>query len=485
MRVLGRTRLSRSSEESTSIERQKEIIESWASTHDHEIIGWADDVGVSGAVDPFEAPALGPWLTDEKAHEWDILCAWKMDRLARRTVPLHRLMGWTQDNDKTLVCVSDNIDLGTWVGRLVASVIAGVAEGELEAIRERNSASRRKLREVGRWHGGRPFYGYVPVPLDTGGWTFDHDPEAVKVVRTMVEQALEGKAPHSIALELDEAGIPSPADHYRISQGKPAKGTKWTGTAVYRILRSQSLLGWSLHEKRPVRDNQGLPVLKGPPIIEKPVYDQLQQVLETRRQHSPTRNTSPLLGIAVCWTCGQNLHYRYNQKVRRKGEYYGYFYCKDKCHPQVNGEALVDIAYFLFTEAIGEHEEMTKVVHKANDNTARIEELSDAIKDLAGLFGVVSGDRRKQLSEQIKALDAELAELESEHSETATVEWVPTGRTYKSKWDESDTEGKRQMMLKAGAVIKAKPRKVGSSHTGRGTVDVDFKLVGDLAELLR
>lgn len=60
MRVLGRTRISRSTLESTSIERQREIITSWAETNDHEIVGWAEDVDVSGAVDPFEAPALAP-----------------------------------------------------------------------------------------------------------------------------------------------------------------------------------------------------------------------------------------------------------------------------------------------------------------------------------------------------------------------------------------------------------------------------------------
>lgn len=485
MRVLGRTRLSRSSEESTSIERQKEIIRSWADQNGHEVIGWADDIGVSGSVGPFAAPALGPWLSDTQADQWDILCAWKMDRLARRTVPLHRLFGWTQDNHKTLVCVADNIDLDHWVGRLVASVIAGVAEGELEAIRERNTASRKKLREVGRWHGGRPFYGYTPVPLDTGGWTFEHDPDAVKTIQVIVEEVLEGKAVSAIADELTKSGVLSPADHYRVQKGQTPKGSKWTGTAVFRILRSQSLLGWSLHEKRAVRDDQGLPVLKGPPILERAVFDQVQTALDNRKLGPQTKNTSPLLGVAVCWTCGRNLNYRYNQKIRKQGEYYGYFYCPDKCHPQVNGEALVQMVYDLFLDELGDYEELEKQVHQPTDNSARIADIEQAISELAEMFGNMSSSGNARVRKQIEALDAELAELESEHSTESLVKWKPTGRKYADIWNQSSPEAKRQLMLKAGIRVRARPERVGSSSQGRGTVRLDFAIPTDLDQKLR
>ena len=151
LRVLGRIRLSRVTEESTSVERQRELIQQWADSNDHAIVGWAEDLDVSGGVDPFDTPGLGPWLTDqEKIHQWDILCSWKLDRISRRAIPMHKVFGWLQENEKTLVCVSDNIDLSNWVGRMVASVIAGVAEGELEAIRERTRGSQKKLgRQVG------------------------------------------------------------------------------------------------------------------------------------------------------------------------------------------------------------------------------------------------------------------------------------------------------------------------------------------------
>ena len=122
MRVLGRIRLSRSSEESTSVERQRELIENWAKTNNHEIVAWAEDVDVSGAISPFDTPALGPYLKEPASNEWDILVAWKLDRLARNSININKLFAWVTDNDKTLVSISENIDLSTWVGRMIANV---------------------------------------------------------------------------------------------------------------------------------------------------------------------------------------------------------------------------------------------------------------------------------------------------------------------------------------------------------------------------
>jgi hypothetical protein len=123
-RVLGRVRLSRSTEESTTETRQREAVETWAVAHGHEVIGWAVDLDVSGSVSPFKAPELGSWLRPERMPEWDILAAYRLDRIARRVIPLNALFGLCLDNNKTVVSTSENIDLSNWVGRLVTNVIA-------------------------------------------------------------------------------------------------------------------------------------------------------------------------------------------------------------------------------------------------------------------------------------------------------------------------------------------------------------------------
>src|SRR5690606_26905722 len=190
VRVLGRVRLSRFADESTSVERQRELITQWARDNGHEVVGFAEDVDVSRSVDPFNTPALGPWLTPERSDEWDIVACWKLDRIATGSIYLNKVMAWCAEHEKSLVSVTENFDLGTWVGRLIANVIAGVAEGELEAIRERTRASRKKLVTVGRWTGGRPTYGYRAVELDGGGWTLEPDPESSAILHRIIDRVL-------------------------------------------------------------------------------------------------------------------------------------------------------------------------------------------------------------------------------------------------------------------------------------------------------
>ncbi|MFJ9366852.1 recombinase family protein [Nocardia sp. NPDC101769] len=154
-RVLGRIRLSREAEDAgTSEARQREAIEAWARMHGATVVGWAVDLGVSGGVDPFKTPELGAWLKPERLIEWDVLVGYRLDRISRRLIPLSTLMEFLRERGKSLASTSESIDLSTWAGRLVATVLAIVAEGELEAATERNQGSQRKTRELGRLHSG-------------------------------------------------------------------------------------------------------------------------------------------------------------------------------------------------------------------------------------------------------------------------------------------------------------------------------------------
>jgi site-specific DNA recombinase len=93
---------------------------------------------------------------------------------------------------------------------MLAGVIAGLAEGELESIRERVRESRAKLRRLARWPGGKPPYGYKAVPLDGGGWTLIEDPEAAAVIRRVVGGLLDGATLTGTARTLTAEGIPTP-----------------------------------------------------------------------------------------------------------------------------------------------------------------------------------------------------------------------------------------------------------------------------------
>lgn len=454
MKVLGRIRLSRSTEESTSVERQREAIQRWASDHDHEIVGWAEDLDVSGAVNPFQTPALGVWLTDEKKHEWDIICAWKLDRISRRAVPMGSLFSWLLDNDKTLVCTADSIDLSTPMGRLIAYVIATIAEGELEAIRERNRVSHQKLRELGRWTGGKPIYGYTPKKLPEGGWELTPDPESSKVLLEVVDRVLDGESLGSIAADLTDRGTPTSNDYIRLRTGKESRGHRWTSGNLSRLLRSTSLLGYANHRGVTVRDTLGDPIPVGEPLISVERFHRLQSVLESRSVVSSTRtrNTSPLLGVARC-TCGEPLYLR---KVYGK---YRYYRCAKRCSPAVDAGMLEELLEEKFLADFGETEVTERVYVQAEDHQIELDQARSAVDEITTLLGTITSETvRSQLLGQISALDAKITKLEQLPTHEAGWESRNTGETYREVWERSGTEERRQLLLKSGITARvAKP----------------------------
>ena len=73
MRVLGRVRLSRFDTGSTSVERQRELVEQWAAANDHTIVGWAEDIDLSGSVDPFDSSTCATELRVDVAQVYRVM----------------------------------------------------------------------------------------------------------------------------------------------------------------------------------------------------------------------------------------------------------------------------------------------------------------------------------------------------------------------------------------------------------------------------
>lgn len=475
MRVLGRIRLSRSSEESTSVERQRELIENWAKTNNHEVVAWAEDVDVSGAVSPFDTPALGPYLKEPASNEWDILVAWKLDRLARNSININKLFAWVTDNDKTLVSISENIDLSTWVGRMIANVIAGVAEGELEAIKERVTASKKKLRESGRWDGGRIPYGYRPSPIDSGGYTLEKDPETFPILRRIIEDFINGKPIRVIADELNKENIPT------AQAGISDTPTQWRHGTLGRILKSRALLGWALHESKPIFNEDGTPVLRCPPAVTKEEWDKIQATLEGRRwaKVAPDR-TSPLLGVLECWECGGNMHHK---RYRNKPS--GSYTCANGCKQlSVNDEQVLGTVNEQFHEILGDYEVLEKKVTRGSDLTQELKEAQDTYTDLSEFITTATtSTARKALFAQLETLENRIKVLEAQEVTEDKVEWIPTGETYREKWDALDLEGRRQLLIGIGVRVRA--RQISRGYRNRpGIQEVELIVPEDMKQRL-
>lgn len=138
------------------------------------------------------------------------------------------------------------------------------AQMELRAIQRRNRNATIKTRAAGRPK-GKPSYGFQFVRLVMGG-KIDHvelHPHASTVIRIVARRILadpEHNTPSSEAARLNRAGELAPVDHLAVMYGKPARGRPWHPTSLKNILLSEAVLGYLMHNGKPVIDQEGNPV---------------------------------------------------------------------------------------------------------------------------------------------------------------------------------------------------------------------------------
>lgn len=113
------------------------------------VVGEYLDEGVSGG--DRSRPALDKLVADAKGGKLDIVCVWKLDRLARSVVHLCTLAESFTSWGVGLVSVRDaNVDSTTPSGRFNLAVLGAVAELEKSIIQERVKAGVDRARRNGK-----------------------------------------------------------------------------------------------------------------------------------------------------------------------------------------------------------------------------------------------------------------------------------------------------------------------------------------------
>ena len=86
----------------------------------------------------------------------DVLVITRLDRLARSTLDLHRILEQLQENDVGFVALDQAIDTTTSAGKLVFGILAAVAEFETHLRKERQAEGISRARAEGVRFGPLP-----------------------------------------------------------------------------------------------------------------------------------------------------------------------------------------------------------------------------------------------------------------------------------------------------------------------------------------
>ena len=449
-RVLARIRLSRLTDESTSEDRQRAMIIKWAEREGHTIVGWAIDMDVSGAVSPFKAPELSEWLS-YRAHEWDMIVAWKLDRIGRTLFNLNDLFRWVLDNNKTIYCIEDNIDLSSLTGRLIAMVIAVIAEGELEAIKSRTRASQAELRRLGRWHGGHCPYGYSPEKLDGGGYRLRINPDQQAIVSEMLQLVRDGESTYMVAKKFNDRGVPSP------------RGKQWTSQQIVKMARSRYVVGQDIHNGEVVLDNDGLPLQVAEPLVPITLWREVNTILNSRAKTRQRPNARGLLlNIAVCDQCDSNLYLAVQRAGNREYRYWrcsGRYSYNNGCGQLgANADVLEEHVHNVMRQNTAPR--MEEVLIPGDDRSDELEQVTESIGRLVKL--IETGVSAPEMDESLARLVARRAELEASPISHARRELRPVHppETYGEAWQRMTDADRRGLLLSHGVRAYVRDRRI-------------------------
>ncbi len=173
--------------------------------------GWAlaghlSDEGLSGKRAD-NRPALADALDQLASGTADVLVVAKLDRLARSTVDLGRLMLRADREGWDLVILDLDVDTSTPSGRLMLRVVGAVAEYESDLIADRARATHRQRRARGLRAGMAPLL-----------------PDTVR--HRIADERASGRTMQAIADDLNADGTPT------------ARGGRWHPSTVRHVLAS-------------------------------------------------------------------------------------------------------------------------------------------------------------------------------------------------------------------------------------------------------
>lgn len=435
----------------TSLDSQREYCEAFVKSREGE--GWRvfpvtyNDPGYSGG--NMDRPGLKQLLADARQGRFQAVVTYKYDRLSRNTQDFLQVLDVFDRHGITYVSVTQPIDTGSSVGRLMRSILVDFAQFERELIGERTRDKRAAMAKKGKWAGGHPVLGY----------DFDRKTKKLVVNKEEVSQALAMFETYMRTKSLSQAARALNAQGIRMKvwtnvEGRRKGGRRFNKANLDYVLRNPVYIGKIRHyENEYDGEHEG--------IIPEDLFRRVRKQLSA----NGVKNTSPsqdkhnflLRGLVRCGACGQQMtpNFAYS-----KGRKYFYYKCvsvnkldKSACPTKSVSarelekivldrlaflgrnralmEQIVDVAREQTTSNLpGKNQEKVRLVAEIGRIESEVGNIASILAEqgkeapqyrvLIDKLGQVQS-RREQLEAQVQSLDREIADLESRRIDAEVV----------------------------------------------------------------
>ena len=313
----------------------------------------------------------------------------------------------------------------------------------------------RAMSENGERIGPTAPFGYLKDPNDPKKLIIDEP--AAKIVRYIFELTLSGLGPTRIATRLRKEKVTNPV-YYRMQHGlKAAVAYKtndpyfWQDSMIIKMLENMVYIGYTVnfkttvisykvHRKKPnPREKWQIIPDTHEAIIDKEVFDRVQELRSHRRRHTASGRTSLFSGLVFCGDCGSKMYFGAGKSIKPSQDF---FRCssnkvnKDKCPTHyirnVVLEQIVLSTIQMAANYIAQHEAVFVYLYEKRHALEQVKELKAAkkreeqirsrIKDLDRLIKaafeqkVLHGETEARFDKLLSDYEAEQRELSAEAS---------------------------------------------------------------------
>lgn len=283
-------------------ERQIADSQALADRHGWTVVGTYVDNDVS-AYSGRQRPQFQALLGSIQNGSVDVVVAYHVDRLYRRMRDLVPLLELCEKTGATVATVqAGSLDLATASGRVVASILGAVAEGE--SARQAERIRRQKLDRAlaGKPNGSMRSFGYA-----ADGSVVESE---ATVIRDIAARVLAGESLRSITAELNDGKVPT------------VRGGLWRHTTIRQLLMAARLSGQREH--MPAAKGRGrsngpiVAVGDWEPILSVDDTARLRQVLGDPARRTIRPGQQLLTGVLRCGNCGNGMNSHSDTKGGRR-----------------------------------------------------------------------------------------------------------------------------------------------------------------------